>query len=251
MEQFIKKLARGAGAILRDGFRHDIEINHKTGHWDVVTQYDLASDKYIQTHIKKKFPKHSILSEETGREGKNDHLWVIDPLDGTRNFSRGIPFFCVSIAFVRKNKILYGAIYDPVHDELFFAKDGKGAILNGKSISVSTPEILDSAMASVLWHANIVGPKIVSKLQKFARDNQFWQTNLASAALSIAYVACGRVDLHVSKGAFPWDYAGATFIVKQAGGRVSDFQGRPYQWNSDGVIAANPKIHKLILKQML
>src|SRR3989338_3076332 len=119
MQSFIKNLAKGAGDILRDGFRKEIEINHKKGHWDVVTQYDLASDKYIQDRIKKKFPSHGILSEE-GVDIKNKkNLWIIDPLDGTRNFSRGIPIFCTTFSFIKNGVLEYGVTYDPIHDELF------------------------------------------------------------------------------------------------------------------------------------
>ena len=145
---------------------------------------------------------------------------------------------------------MYGAIYDPIHDELFFAAHGRGATMNGKKVTVSNIERLDSSMASVLWHANVVSPKLVERLQKFSKDNQFWQTNFASAALSIAYVAFGRLDLHISKGAYQWDYAAAAFIVKEAGGKISDFQGRPFQWKMREVIAANPKLHKLIMKSL-
>jgi|SRR3989338_332272 len=250
MQSFIKNLAKGAGDILRDGFRKEIEINHKTGHWDVVTQYDLASDKYIQDRIKRKFPKHSILSEETGREGKSDNLWIIDPLDGTRNFSRGVPFFCVSISFVKKNQLLYGAIYDPIHDELFLAERGRGATLNGKSIRVSPTIFLDSAMAAVLWHSNVVSEKLIKDLQSLARRHKFWNTTVCSAALSMVYVACGKLDLFVSKGAYPWDYSAAALIVQEAGGKISNFQSSPYKWNFDEVVAANSTLHKLIIEEL-
>jgi len=250
MEQFIKNLARGAGAILKEGFRKEFEINQKTDHWDVVTQYDLASDKYIQDRIKKKFPGHSILSEETGRAGKSDNLWIIDPLDGTRNFSRGLPFFCVSISFVRKHRVVYGVIYDPIHDELFFAERGRGATLNGKPISVSQASTLDSAMACVLWHSNVVSVQLIKRLQKITLENKFWNTVLASAALSLAQVAAGRLDLFISKGAYPWDYSAAACIVKEAGAKISDLQGKPYKWSSNEVVAANPKLHKLLIKSL-
>ena len=250
MEQFIKNLARGAGAILREGFRKELEINHKTAHWDVVTQYDLASDKYIQDRIKKKFPSHSILSEETGRAGKSDNIWVIDPLDGTRNFSRGMPFFCVSISFVKKNHVVYGVIYDPIHDELFFAERGRGATLNGKPIFVSQSNMLNSAMACVLWHSNVVSEQLIKKLQKLSRENEFWNTVMASAALSLAQVACGRLDLFVSKGAYPWDYSAAACIAREAGAKISDFKDKPYKWNLNEIVVANPKLHKLLIKSL-
>lgn len=251
METFIKNLARGAGAILRDGFKRKLEISHKQDFWDVVTQYDLASENYIVERIKKKFPAHSIIAEESGEHlASRKQFWVIDPLDGTRNFSRGIPFFCVSIAFVKDGQILYGAVYDPMHDELFFAGKGKGAALNGQPITVSPVENLQSAFAAFLWCREPAFRQTIKKLHSVILEHEIWNVPMASAALALAYTAAGRYDFFVGKGCYPWDYSAGALIAVEAGARVTDFEGGRYKWNSDGAVAANPVLHKKIMKEL-
>src|SRR3990167_4034173 len=145
MEQFIKNLTRGAGAILRDGFRRKFKVKIKSAFYDLVTEYDLLSDKYITERIAKKYPTHGILSEESGHNGKRKNLWVIDPMDGTHAFAHGVPQFAVSIAFVSNDILKYAALYDPMQDELFYAAKGKGAFVNGKRTSVNIAEKLNFA----------------------------------------------------------------------------------------------------------
>src|SRR3989338_7275566 len=145
MERFIKNLAKGAGAIVREGFRTKLKISIKDTPWDLLTEYDLASEKYIIDRIAKKFPNHGILGEESGQIRSGKHLWIIDPIDGTTAFTRGIAQFAVVISFVKNNNIEMSVVYDPIADELFFAKRGKGAFLNGKKITVSGKSDLDHA----------------------------------------------------------------------------------------------------------
>jgi len=242
MDKFIKNLARGAGAILRDGFKKEIEINHKKGFWDIVTQYDLASDKYIVERIKKKFPSHGIISEE-GTEIKNKkHLWVIDPLDGTRNFSRGIPIFCTAIAYVKDGKPIFGVTYDSVHDELFFARRGRGAFLNGNQIYVSSTQLIEHGFAT--------GAGLSKKINQLFLDQNIWRVNLASGALSLAYLAAGRYDFSIHAGGNSWDYCSSALIAMEAGAKVTDLQGKAYQWHMGEVMAANPALHKKIMNEL-
>lgn len=235
---------------MRDGFRKEIEINHKKGHWDVVTQYDLAADKFIQDRIKRKFPKHSILSEETGGRRSAGDLWIIDPLDGTRNFSRGIPTFCTSIAYAKNGKQILGAIYDPVHDELFFAQKDKVATLNGKKISVAAVDDPEFALCSVAWNSSSSTAKEVARLQKFIAKTRIWNSSISSGALALAYVACGRYDFDIMLKAYPWDYAAGVLIAREAGAIVTELDGKNYTLHSECTVTANPKLHKMIIQAL-
>ncbi|MDP3741489.1 MAG: inositol monophosphatase family protein [bacterium] len=245
MEKFIKSLARGAGKILREGFRTKFKINHKSAPWDVVTEFDLASEKFIMDKIRKKFPTHGIMSEESGLVIKAKNMWVIDPLDGTRGFSRGLPQYSVSIAFVENNTIKLGAIYDPSHDELFYAKNKKGAFLNNKRIKVHHALELDHTLASL--HIAFHNP-VRSRVYKNAVEQNIFPVNLTSIALSAAQVAAGRIETIISAGLNPWDYCAAAIILKEAGAKVTDLKGQPYRWDSKEMVAGNPVIHKKLIK---
>lgn len=248
MEQFIKNLARGAGAILRDGFRTKFKIGYKNNNtWDLVTEYDLASEKYLIDRILKKYPTHGILSEESGHIIKNHNFWVLDPLDGTSSFSRGLTGFCVSIAFVSNNKIVLSAVYDPIEDELFFAKAKKGATLNGKKILIPNADDLNFSGISLQVASGRTDAKDRRKVYNMVTKYQLWPLNTGSAALSSSYVACGRYHCVVSKLLSPWDYCGSALILKEAGAKVTDFEGKPFRWNSDGMISASPALHKQIM----
>lgn len=248
MESFIKNLAKGAGAILREGFRKKMEVSYKKGIYDVVTQYDLASEQYITERIKNKYPSHRILSEESGDYQKSNFVWLIDPIDGTHSFVRGIPQFSVSIAFAKGSKLIYGAIYDPVHDEIFFAARKHGATLNNRRINVCTKEDIKYSVAGPLLCTG--GSSIIQRKKIYNNlifPNHIWPDRIGSMALTAAYTACGRYDFFLAKGCSPWDYAAGCLILAESGAKVSDFKGRPYHWSFTEVAAANRKIHKSLI----
>ena len=251
METFIKNLAKGAGAILRGGFRTDIKTKQKTAPWDVVTKYDLASEEFIVRKIRRKYPDHGILSEESGEIKKSRKFWIIDPIDGTRPFSRGVAQFCVSISFVNHNQIELGCVYDPIADELFFAKRKGGAFLNGKRVHVTSETKPKYADAAILLgsHETTVREKKVIYNNLVIKYN-FWPDRVSSAALSGAYVASGRFALYISKGLDPWDYSAAALMLKETGAKVTEFNGRPYKWNSRTIVAANPSLHRILTKEL-
>ncbi|OGE76754.1 MAG: hypothetical protein A3A83_01645 [Candidatus Doudnabacteria bacterium RIFCSPLOWO2_01_FULL_48_57] len=247
MEQFIKNLAKGAGQILRQGFKQEIQIKQKQGHWDPVTQYDLAVDKFIQDRVRKKFPSHGILSEE-GTDIKNQkHLWIIDPIDGTRNFSRGIAYFCISIAYAKSGVLSAAAVYDPMQDELFFAAKNKGAFLNGKKITVSPISSPEHALDVSDFNSS-VSVAMKKKVHRFHLKTNAWSIHKGASALDLANTAAGRFDFAIQIGAYPWDYSAAGLILKEAGAKTTDLKGKPYRWDSKEIIAANPKLHPKILK---
>jgi len=251
VEAFIKNLAKGAGAILRDGFRTKFKVRYKNGEkWSWVTKYDLLAEKYIIQRIRKKFPNHGILSEESGHIIKRDHFWVVDPLDGTVPFSKGAAGFAVSLAFVRNNKLEYGAVYDPMDDEMFFGKEGHEATLNGQKIRPAQASSLDFLNISFQPGSARSTNKEIKKMFSMLAEHRQWPVNVGSAALALCYVAAGRYDACVSTYLSPWDYAGGATIIEAAGGKVTDFLGRPYRWDSESLVAANPAVQKKIIAEL-
>lgn len=243
MEQFIKNLVKGAGAIVRKGYATKMKISRKSGPWDLLTKYDLAADNFIVQKIRRRFPSHGILSEESGQAGSNKNFWIIDPIDGTTAFTRGIPQFAVCIAFVHLGKITEAAVYNPIADELFYASVGRGATLNGKKIRVADKPELDHA-----WFAQHNSRDFSQR--PMLLEGSIVPMRTGSMQLSGSYTAAGRYDILISKGLNPWDYAACALIIKEAGGKVTTLEGKPYHWNSDSILAANPKLHRKILKQL-
>ena len=248
MEAFIKNLAKGAGAILREGFGKNSKVKFKQGTWDPVTKYDLASNKFLVERIRKQFPRHGLLTEESGEIKKARSFWIIDPMDGTRSFSRGIQFFCVNISFVHNDEILYAATYGPMQDELFFAAKGKRTILNGRVVSVSREQNLKFAYSTQDCNGSAGRQKDRRILKEFTLKHKIWDVNIPSGALTLAYTSAGRFDFAANISGYPWDYAAGYLLIKGAGGKVSDFEGGPYHWKSKTIVAANPVLHKKIIR---
>ncbi len=235
---------------MRGGLGKKINIGQKKGARDVVTKYDLASEKFLIDTIRKKFPGHSIYSEEKTHRTVGRYMWVIDPLDGTLNFSRGIPIFCVAICFLEENIPIYAAIYNPMAQELFFAKKNGGAFLNGKKIFVSKQRHLQSALGSVEQSPDVMTSRLQARLQAFVLRTKLWNAYISTAALSLAYVASGRFDLAIFSGASPWDYVAGSLMVKAAGGQISQLNGEKYDWSSRSIVAASPLLHRKIMREL-
>ncbi len=246
-------IAKQAGMILKEGLgkRHDV---HMKGVQDPVTEIDKRSEDFIIKILNNEYPTHSILTEETGlHEGKtSDHKWYIDPLDGTMNYAHGIPFFCVSMAYADKKGLSLGVIYDPVRDECFYAERGKGAWLNGSPISCSSQTDLPEALMSSGFNMGIVKLGETNfRLFKYFMENSAGVRRMGSAALALAYAACGRLDavweLHLS----PWDVAAGFVICKEAGAIVTDLKGYEDYFNDPyEFVAANKFLHPIILHQI-
>jgi myo-inositol-1(or 4)-monophosphatase len=245
MLNFAMQTAREAGQILLDKFGRKINISKK-GETNLVTEADLASEKYIIERIRSYYPKHSILAEESGAaivEGTSTWKWIVDPLDGTTNFAHGYPCFCVTLALEHEGKIVVGATFDPTRDEMFSAEKGNGASLNNKQIRVSDTEKLDQALLVTGF------PYDVSERDNFARH--FTDLILksrgirrdGSAAIDMAYVACGRFDGFWEEGLNPWDVAAGVLFVEEAGGRVSYYDNSPFSIYQAPICATNGLIH--------
>ena len=246
--------AREAGGILLAEFSRPQTLAYK-GDADLVTEADRRSEAAIVARLRNHFPRHEIVAEEgTGKETAGGgaaatHRWYVDPLDGTTNFAHGYPCFAVSIALAEAGagdapeELLAGVVFNPVSDEMFTAARGEGACLNRKRIRVSGVERLAVGLLATGFpsHKRTQSPNI----------HYYWDFTLAShgvrrdgsAALDLAFVACGRFDGFWEFGLNPWDTGAGTLLVREAGGLVTDFAGRPYRLGAREVLASNGKIH--------
>jgi len=240
-----------AGDLIRANFQNlraaDVQSKGKN---DFVTRVDKEAESILSRVLVNEFPEHQILGEEGGYTSrKSKHLWVIDPLDGTTNFIQGIPHFAISLALMVHGKVVFGLIYDPLSEERFHAIKGKGAFLNNRRIVVSGKNSLRSAFGATGFPFK--APQFLD-----AYSNTF-RTLLArcqdmrrcgSAALDLAYTACGRYDFFWEAHLLPWDFMAGKLIVEEAGGRTSDFLGTELKVQTSSVIAANASLYPKILK---
>lgn len=251
MQRFIQNLALRAGKILRDGFRTEFKISQKTATYDLVTEFDLAAERFIIDKIQKKYPSHGIIGEESGHIKKRKNFWLIDPLDGTHSFCRGLPYFSTSIAYVHNNKLKVGAVYAPAMDELYLAAAGKGATLNGKKIGVSqTAELKYAIISPILGTSRTTLAERAKIYNKIVIKNWMWMEKIGSAALTLAYGAAGRYDAVLCRHLSPWDYAAGALILEEAGAKVTDLKGARYRWDGGDILGANPKLHSELLGQI-
>lgn len=249
-------IAREAGAMLRDYLARGVETEYK-GDVDLVTVADRSAEKFIRTRLAEVFPTHGIYGEEGTRERlEAEYRWYVDPLDGTTNFAHGFPHFCVSMGLehrpagadpgedgAKDGTLTAAVIYDPMRDELFTAERGQGAALNGKPIHVSRIANLAEALLSTGFpsrkrHAS---PNVHFYQEFTLRSHGVRRAG--SAALDLAYVACGRMEAFWEFNLNPWDTAAGILLIKEAGGRVTDFSGAPVRLASDEVLASNGLIH--------
>ncbi|HEY0319586.1 MAG TPA: inositol monophosphatase family protein [Pyrinomonadaceae bacterium] len=248
MLNFAVNIARDAGLILTERMgRKSLQVTNK-GVIDLVTEADLAAERFIIERIQTHYPRHGILAEESGVtdsiERASEFKWIVDPLDGTTNYAHGYPCFCVSIALERAGQIIIGVIYDPLRDEMFAAERGEGATLNGRLIRVSEVESLSRAMVCTGF------PYDVRDRGDFARHFASFIMNAqairrdGSAALDLAYVACGRFDGFFEEGLRPWDVAAGVLLIEEAGGRVSHFNGQPFDHYTPPILVSNGLIHE-------
>jgi myo-inositol-1(or 4)-monophosphatase len=250
MLNFAQQTAREAGKILLDKFGKKINI-YKKGEINLVTEADLASEKYIISQINTYYPKHSILAEESGvavTDGNSLWKWIIDPLDGTTNFAHGYPIFCVTIAVEYQGEIVIGVTYDPTRDEMFTAEKGSGAFLNNKQIHVSETEKLGDAMLCTGFPYDVAQQENFEKhLKNFVIKARSLRRD-GSAAIDLAYVACGRFDGFWEEGLNPWDVAAGKLLIEEASGRVSYYDDSDFSIYKPPICASNGIIHGSMLE---
>ena len=251
------QIAREAGARLREFYAQGVETEYK-GDVDLVTVADRTVEKLIRARLADAFPAHGVYGEEGTRDRmEGEYRWYVDPLDGTTNFAHGFPQFCVSMGLEHRTAslpegsdgpLLAGVIYDPLRDEIFTARRGQGAELNGKKIHVSRNAHLAEALLATGFpsrkrHAS---PNIHFYHEFTLRSHGVRRAG--SAALDLAYVACGRLDAFWEFNLNSWDTAAGLLLIDEAGGRTTDFAGNRYRLDSREVLASNGKIHPELLQ---
>jgi myo-inositol-1(or 4)-monophosphatase len=257
-----RQAALAAGALLKLNYEkpHDITLK---GAIDPVTESDFASQETIIGLIHQTFPDHGILAEEDDLDkgdvaqgrGSSSHetvpphnRWIIDPLDGTVNFAHGFPMFCVSIAFEAAGVVEYGVVFDPMREELFEARRGGGAFVNGRPLKVSRVDKLERGLLATGFPYDIRErlPETLARMGRAMATAQGLR-RAGSAALDLSYVAAGRLDGFFEENLKPWDTAAGQLLVLEAGGQISTFDGGPYDIYSPNILASNGLIHRDIL----
>ena len=242
------KTAKEAGELLKDSFSKKRTVDFK-GKGNVVTDADYLAEKHIIKSLIKEFPDFGIVSEESPPiEKDSDYKWMIDPLDGTRNYASGIPHFCTVISLYYKNSVVLGVTYDPIRKELFWASKNNGSFLNGEKIVVSVKkDLLQSVMGMDLGY---IDKKAVTAfgLLGILFENIQGVRLLGSAALSLAYVACGRLELYAHHHLYPWDISSGIILVEEAGGIVKNKNGKALTSTDPSILASS---NKTIMKEFL
>jgi myo-inositol-1(or 4)-monophosphatase len=259
LRQVGRQAALAAGALLKLNYEkpHDITLKSAI---DPVTETDFASQETIISLIRQTFPDHGILAEEedlaAGEGGKGQgpspqettpprHRWIIDPLDGTVNFAHGFPMFCVSIAYEAVGVVEYGVVFDPLREELFEAMRGGGAFVNGRPLKVSRVDTLERALVATGFPYDIRErlPETLARMGRAMATTQGLR-RAGSAALDLSYVAAGRLDGFFEENLKPWDTAAGMLLVLEAGGRISTFDGGPYNISAPSILASNGLLHQ-------
>lgn len=245
-------MIRQAGSILMRHFGNTTNGHDKAHKGDVESQADLECEQFLVKSLKKIFPDDAVMTEEHPQylKAANDRLWVVDALDGSRNFLLGIPLFGISMALVEKGVSTFGMVYFPILNELYYAQKGTGAYCNGKKIEVSQEREIDHGMISVIATAEGYDPKKASRIDAKLRDHYVWPINVGCMILPVCYVACGRYIGVIYTGARPWDVAGSLFIAQEAGAKVTEINGNPWNCLADPqhFIVANPALHNNLFK---
>jgi myo-inositol-1(or 4)-monophosphatase len=248
LARFTAEVAREAGGILRERYGQPHVVRFK-GTIDLVTEADQASEAHIAARLRDAFPDHDLLGEE-GTRGNGDaspYRWVIDPLDGTTNFAHGLPTFAVSIGLEEAGVPIVGAVYDPMRDELFVARRGGGATLNGAPLRVSATEDLISSLLATGFSYDFGRRSHQAETWRdfLTRVQAIRQTG--SSALNLCYIAAGRLDGYWERGIAPWDVAAGALLVTDSGGAVSDFHGERFQSDKREIVASNGVLHSHLL----
>ena len=243
------EIAREAGALLANYFERRVAFELK-GEFDLVTEADRLSEKLVVDKLRLYFPSHGIVAEEgSGFEGSSEYRWYVDPLDGTTNFAHSFPAFNVTLGLARAGEMIAGVVYDPVRQEMFTAERGAGAYLNHRRIRVSRTGRLADSLSSTGFPSR--------KRRHDINIHFYYQLAMAShgvrrtgsAALDLAYVACGRLDFFWEFGLKPWDQAAGTLLVAEAGGTASDMNGQPLNITaSEHLLADNGVLHDEVLR---
>ena len=240
--EIAERIAREAGAVLMEHYgRIGFELK---GDFDLVTAADRASEKLVVERLTAHFPEHGIIAEEGGgHTSSSEYRWYVDPLDGTTNFAHGYPAFNVTLALEKGSEMIAGVIFDPLHNEMFRAGLGAGAYLNDAPISVSSAHRLEDSLVSTGFPAQNRGSNFNIHFYHQMAMSTHGVRRGGSAAIDLAYVACGRLEAFWEFGLKPWDLAAGKLIVTEAGGAATDMKGKPHAIGSPHLVATNGAIH--------
>ena len=244
------RAARRAGeVIIRSLNRLESLTVTSKGRNDFVTEVDQAAEHEIIATIRRHYPQHAFLAEESGQSGDNDTVWIIDPLDGTTNFLHGFPVFAVSIACQIKGRLEHAVVYDPMRGELFTASRGAGAQLENRRIRVSKARELDGALIATgfPYRANLRYLDPYLAMLRAVSERAAGVRRPGAAALDLAYVAAGRVDAFWEIGLSPWDTAAGTLLIQEAGGRIGTLTGGDYRQGGH-IVAGTPKVYAALVE---
>ena len=250
LELAIEAVTR-AGGMQRAALGTELAISKK-GTIDLVTDVDVAIERMFRSLVADRYPDHDVLGEELGAPSgdrpRSPHCWIFDPIDGTTNFTHGLPIFCASLALEIDGTLAVAAVYDPTRDELFTAERGRGAWLNGQPMRVSgVPELVDALLVTGFPYTVHTDPEeTLGLFGRFITRSRAVR-RLGSAALDVCYVAAGRMDGFWEQGLGPWDIAAAALLVEEAGGRSSDLDGRPFKVRTGRLLATNGHLHEQML----
>jgi myo-inositol-1(or 4)-monophosphatase len=242
--------AHSAGAVLLEKFAQPRQVTVK-GYRDVVTDADTAAETTALAVIRAHFPDHAILSEEAGAtDSGSPYVWMVDPLDGTTNYSRSHPTFAVSVAVTRDGEPLAGVVHDPLRGHTFAAQRGDGATCNGRPIHVApTARLCDALIANDWAHADAEREILLRWLAALAPRCRTVR-GMGVASLGLAYVAAGWLDLYFARGLFPWDVAAGSLLVAEAGGRITGPDGEPWRIGQPALLATNGMLHEETLRRI-
>lgn len=247
--------ARLGGEILMRYLRDGVQIRSKdhagAKTYDLVSDADIESEKAIESYLRKQFPDHALLGEENLQADTNsEHLWIIDPLDGTNNFAHGVLQFSVSIAYYHHGKPMVGVVFNPARDEMFTATAGGGAFFNGDPIQVSRSDALSKSLigCGFYYDRGEMMRKTLSAIGEFFEQDIHGIRRFGSASLDLCHVAAGQFGGYFEYHLAPWDFAAGALIVQEAGGQITDAKGDPLEIKKTSVLASNGCLHESMLK---
>lgn len=255
MDQFLKETIKEAGAFAKDIFKKGVQSIQKKSHVnDFLTEADTGVSDFFVKKVQETYPNHAIYSEELDdiiNEGA-EYEWVIDPIDGTRNFAVGIPSWCISIALAKNGETIMGALYNPIAEQMFFAEKTKGAFLNDKQIRVSNTQDLNSTLG-IMVRANPSGnygdyfDRYNRAYTKLVMDSNSWLVNYGTVFYK-GFVANGGIDFAVGNAGMTWDFLALFLICEEAGAIVTDSDGNPWKRGRQDYVIANKNLHPQLLE---
>jgi myo-inositol-1(or 4)-monophosphatase len=252
LEQALLEAVRAGGALIKSKTGSRMTVEYKTNWADLLTEVDPAVEQAVKAMILERFPDHGFVGEEGGGGYDREYTWVLDPLDGTTNFAHTLPNFACSLACYRGQEAQVAATYDPMRDELFTARRGGGAFLNGYTIAVDPAPVLRESLVAtnLMWDLREGRAHLLPGIQALGCEVRGIRS-LGSAALEMAYVACGRISAYLQYSLAPWDFAAGALLVAEAGGKVTTMDGSPLDITQRStVVTSNGRIHDEVLKYL-